>query len=143
MTRKAIGLATITLHMKQYTDDEGVVRIDIEQTATGGIKGTAEKRHLDYKEGEHDDHIFGKVKGKSRFIKISEVEDAFLKSNWLPETENGEAIESNVTSVNNGWEAKQVWGFQDKDGKRMYARNVVVTKGKERREARLYYDYQG
>ena len=143
MTRKAIGLATLTLHIKQYTDDDGVVHIDIEQTATGGVKGTTELRHLDYKEGEHDDHVFGKVRGKSRFVKISDLDDDFLRSNWLPETQNGDAIESNVTSVNNGWEAKQIWGFQEKDGKRYYARNVVVTKGKDRKQARLFYDFQG
>jgi len=40
-TRKAIGLATLTLHTKQYEKD-GVTHIDIEQTATGGIKGTTE-----------------------------------------------------------------------------------------------------
>ena len=141
MTRKAIGLATITLHIKQYKGDDDVVHIDIDQTATGGVKGTTELRHLDFKESEHDDHIFGKVRGKSRFVKISEVEDAHLKSNWLPETENGDAVESNVVSIGNGWEAKQIWGFQEKDGKRLYARNVVVTKGSERKEARLYYDY--
>jgi hypothetical protein len=39
--RKAIGLATVTLHTKQYEED-GVTHIDIDQTATGGIKGTTE-----------------------------------------------------------------------------------------------------
>lgn len=47
-TRKAIGLATITLDVKQYRDDEGVEHIDIVQTATGGIKGTTENRTLDW-----------------------------------------------------------------------------------------------
>lgn len=46
--RRAISLATITLDIKQYRDDEGVEHIDIEQTATGGIKGTTENRTLDW-----------------------------------------------------------------------------------------------
>ncbi|KAL9051699.1 MAG: hypothetical protein Q9162_005849 [Coniocarpon cinnabarinum] len=141
MTRKAIGLATITLHIKQFTNEAGVVQIDIEQTATGGVKGTTEIRHLDWKESDHDDHVFGKVRGKSRFIKVADVDDPFLKSNWREETDKGDAIESYVVSVDNGWIARQIWGFQDKDGKRMYARNIVVTKGSDRKEIRLYYDY--
>lgn len=71
------------------------------------------------------------------------MEDPRLKQNWLPETLEEETVESNVSSVGGGWVAKQVWGFQDKNGKRYYARNVVVTKGKDRKEATLYYDYIG
>lgn len=41
-------MATITLAVKQYRDDDGVEHIDIEQTATGGIKGTTENRTLDW-----------------------------------------------------------------------------------------------
>lgn len=120
-----------------------MIHIDIDQTATGGIKGTTELRQLDNQEVEHDDHIFGKVKGRSRWVKVAEVEDPRLKKGWLPETLEDETVESNVTSVGNGWVAKQVWGFQEKNGKRHYARNVVVTKGKDRKEATLFYDYVG
>ena len=48
MTRKLISVATITLDIKHYTE-EGTEHIDIEQTATGGIKGTTENRILDWK----------------------------------------------------------------------------------------------
>lgn len=48
IVRKAISIATITLDVKQYRDDEGVEHIDIEQTATGGVKGTTENRTLDW-----------------------------------------------------------------------------------------------
>lgn len=47
-TRKAIRFSTITLDIKQYRDDDGVEHIDIDQTATGGIKGTTENRTLDW-----------------------------------------------------------------------------------------------
>ncbi|KAI9723172.1 MAG: hypothetical protein M1828_004275 [Chrysothrix sp. TS-e1954] len=141
LTRKAIGLATLTLHIKEYTDDEGVVHIDIDQTATGGVKGTSEKRVLNNTEREHNDHVFGKVKGSTKWMKLSDVEDPFLKSKWLPETEKDDVIENTVTSMDSGWVASQVWAFQEVNGMRMYARNVVVTKGKDRKEARLVYDY--
>lgn len=46
-TRKAIGLATVTLDIEQYEGlaegapetDAPVTHVDIKQTATGGIKG--------------------------------------------------------------------------------------------------------
>lgn len=142
LTRKAIGLATVTLLIKQYEKD-GVVHVDIDQLATGGVKGTTELRQLDNAEGVHDDHVFGKCKGRSRWVKVADVEDARLRQNWRPETLEAETIESNVENESAKWVAKQIWGFQDKNGKRYYARNVVILKGKERKEATLFYDYVG
>lgn len=141
LTRKAIGLATITLTIKEY-EEGGVTFVDIEQVGTGGIKGTTEKRHLDGKEGEHKDHIFGHVKGISKFGTISEVTDEFLKTGWLPETLEGEIIMTNVTNQDSGWTAQQVWGFEEVQGERRYCRHAVVEKDGKRVNTRLVYDYQ-
>lgn len=132
----------MTLHIKQYEED-GVTHIDIEQFVTGGMKGTTELRQLDGSERVHDDHVFGKCKGTSRWVNIADVEDPRLQQNWRPETLESETVLSVVKSESAGWVAKQTWGFQDRDGKRYYARNIVVSKGKERREATLLYDYVG
>jgi len=48
VTRTLISVATITLDIKHYTED-CTEHIDIDQTATGGIKGTTENRILDWK----------------------------------------------------------------------------------------------
>lgn len=45
------------------------MHIDIEQTATGGLKGTSEKRSLDWQPRPHKDHIFGSVEGRTRFVR--------------------------------------------------------------------------
>jgi hypothetical protein len=82
LTRKAVGLATVTLLIKQYTDDTGTIHIDIEQIATGGLKGTTELRQLNGQEGRHTDHLFGDLTGKSTWVKLSEVTDDFLKEGW-------------------------------------------------------------
>ena len=147
LTRKAIGFATITLHTKQYTDSDNITHIDIDQTATGGIKGTTEIRVLNWTEREHDDHIFGRVKGRSRWLaNFDEIEDPFLKEGWLDvDSEkggpNGELhIESSVVNQEKGWTAQQVWGFAIVDGKRHYTRRVIVTKGKEVVKVRLVYN---
>ena len=47
--------------MKHYKDDSGVEHIDIDQTLTGGIKGTSENRTLDWTERPNNDHVFGDV----------------------------------------------------------------------------------
>lgn len=143
MTRKAITMSTITLSCKTYVDDKGVTHIDIEQTGTGGVKGTTERRQLDWQELEHEDQIFGKVKGKSRWIALSEVSEPWMKEGWLPEMSEGDTkmIQSYVESVGNGWTADQIWGFAEVNGERRYVRRAIVRKGKDEKKTRLVYDY--
>lgn len=152
MMRKAIAWATITLAIKQYTDDTGLTHIDTDQTATGGIKGTQELRTLNWVERPHDDHIFGQLKGKSRWIAPGSQEydalDQFMREGWLEEGEqggpNGEShVQSWVVNEEKGWTAEQIWGFAMVEEKRFYVRRVVVTKGKEVLTVRLVYDWQG
>ncbi|KAK7737473.1 hypothetical protein SLS53_006546 [Cytospora paraplurivora] len=143
LTRKAIGIATVTLHAKEYVDEQGWTHIDIDQTATGGIKGTAENRTLDNTFREHSDWLFGHVQGRTGWVaskdEIGDGTDEFLKGGW--EEGQTEWIVNRVESLDSGWVATQVWGFGIIDGERRYARNTVVTKGKERVELRLVYDF--
>ncbi len=57
-TRKIINVATVTLYVKHYKDDEGVEHIDIEQIGTGGIKSD-ELREVTGKEQEVNHPVFG------------------------------------------------------------------------------------
>jgi len=160
LTRKAIGLATITQHLKQYPDpdDASVTHIDFDQVVTGGITGTTELRTLDWQDRPHSDHLFGSLKGRSRFNKVAALgesvkevrggdeEDAkFLAEGWDEETLAGEIVENYVESDNNGWVGWQVWGFATVTvgGKeeRRHVRKVVVKKGKNVKRIRLVYDW--
>jgi len=112
------------------------------------MKGTSEKRCLDSESRDHADWLFGHVRGRSRWVATpADVEDTHLAAGWLAgEAEakgpKGELlIESYVESLDSDWIATQIWGFQTIDGERRYARNVLVTKGDERVEIRLVYDY--
>ena len=127
--------------MKEYVDEKGVTHIDVDQTVSGGIKGTSERRVLDWVEREHHDHVFGQVKAHCRFIKLSEIPDKFLRTGWSTEMEGADFVEEEIKSLEKEWMAHQLWGFQEVDGKRYYVRNVVVTKGTERKQARLVYGY--
>lgn len=72
-----------------------------------------------------------------------------MKEGWLDgETEKGGPrgelhVQSNVVNEKSGWDAKQIWGFAEVDGKRYYVRRVVVTKGDKVLKARLVYNWQG
>ncbi|KAL8682408.1 MAG: hypothetical protein Q9186_001529 [Xanthomendoza sp. 1 TL-2023] len=138
--RRAIALATITLTITEYVKDD-LTHIDITQVASPGGITTTENRVLDWEYHDHTDKIFGEVKGKSRWVKLSDVDDDdFLKKGW--DDLEGEHVQGYVESNGGGWTADQVWGFELIDGKRYYVRHVVVRKGDDWKLARLVYDYQ-
>lgn len=157
MTRKAVSMATLTLDIKHYTappsppaDPSGpeVSHIEIEQTGTGGLKGSTERRCLDYTFRDHSDWLFGSVRGQSKWMKPEEIQDPFLASkDWFEGDEekggpNGEThVLSHVESVDNGWTATQIWGFQLVEGVRKHVRHIVIAKGSERVELKLVYDW--
>ncbi|KAL8898834.1 MAG: hypothetical protein Q9207_006502 [Kuettlingeria erythrocarpa] len=102
--RRAIALATVTLTVKEYIAD-GLTHIDIEQVATGGITST-ENRTLDWALRDHTDKIFGAVRGKSRWVKLADVDDdKFLKEGF--DDMEGEHVQSWVESKDGGWTANQ------------------------------------
>lgn len=153
LTRKGIKIATVTLSAKQYTE-AGIVHIDIDQVATGGIGATTEKRILDWSENPHTDVLFGTVRGRCRWVPdLAAGEsgegagvklDPYLVEGWnLAASEPGEYLQSWVINDKGGWTAEQIWGFSEVDGKRYHTRRVVVKKGSTTKTATLYYDWQG
>jgi len=147
-TRRAISWSTITVYIKHYKDDDGVEHIDIQQTLSGGIGGTTEERTLDWVPRTHEDNIFNAVIGKSRRIPVGDIEDEFLRQNWLPDVTKHGAInsfvESDTPKSKMTWTADQVWGFQEFDGERRYARHVkFIGSEDERVDAMMVYDYTG
>jgi len=161
-TRRAIALSTITLYVRHYKGDDGVERIDIDQTLTG-IPGTSENRILDWTFREHDDYLFGPVLGKSRRANVDEIENEFLGEGWLPDTVRDGVINSYVKSdtpkSNTSWIAEQVcrpfqhaclqnglpvqtWGFEQVNDERRYVRHVdFIGPENEHIQARLVYDF--
>ncbi|KAL2041348.1 hypothetical protein N7G274_005730 [Stereocaulon virgatum] len=140
--RKAISYATVTLTINQYTDSSNLTHFDIKQVATGGVQGTTENRTLDWTWRDHKDGIFGNVKGRSRWVKLGDVDDdEFLKVGY--DDLEGEHVQAWAENVEKGWTADQIWGFEQINGERRYVRHVVVRKGDDWKQARLVYDYQG
>ncbi|KAF5011921.1 hypothetical protein F66182_15307 [Fusarium sp. NRRL 66182] len=85
LTRKAIGVATITLavtqHIEPNADDPSnapITKINIEQTATGGIKST-ESRTTDWRVREHKDRTFGQCAAQSRLVRGQKGADGKIR----------------------------------------------------------------
>jgi hypothetical protein len=92
---------------------DGLEHIDIPQTVSGGLQGTTELRILDGQKRSHEDHVFGKVEGQTLWVKLDEIEEDFLKEDWLPEMTEGKGfIKSWVRSTDKTgdkeWQATQV-----------------------------------
>ncbi|KEQ99054.1 hypothetical protein AUEXF2481DRAFT_1872 [Aureobasidium subglaciale EXF-2481] len=145
VVRQAVKYSNITLHVKQFVDENGLEHIDNEQVTTGNIRNT-EERVVDYAWHEKDDKVFGMVTGRSRFVKLDEIEHDYLKQGWdekfLAEGDR-EVFQSIVNSVGKkpNWTADQVWGFEVVDGQKRHTRRIIVKRGKEEYKLRLVYDW--
>ncbi|RMZ66697.1 lccl domain-containing [Pyrenophora seminiperda CCB06] len=158
LTRKGLGAATITQHLRQTpsTGEDGspATDITIEQFVTGGIKGNVEKRVLDWAPRDHTDWLFGTVQTRNRYSTLAKAKEenngqpddvGFMIEGWLKETEEGEVVEGYAVNEKQGWTAWQIWGFADIGGERKLTRKFVVKKtGKDEfTRVRLTYDYLG
>ncbi|KAI5123553.1 hypothetical protein M0805_003372 [Coniferiporia weirii] len=143
--RRIIRMLTITLYVKHYKDDEGKEHVDIYQAA-GSVDENFEQRTLDWTERAVEDKTFGPVVGKSRKIKVEDIEDDWQKDGWLSDTLEQGAIEAHTESdtpkSGRTWIANQVWGFAEINGERKYTRKVhFVGPQGEDIKAVLVYDY--
>lgn len=115
-------MATVTLAITSYTDDDSAVHIDIAQTATGGIKGTTEKRTLSWVQAAHSDPLFGDVVGRSRIVSKSELEAL------VPECQGHKGITDEEIGFLKGvgkWEeGEEEWVQSYVDGKGWVAEQV-------------------
>jgi hypothetical protein len=127
------------------------VHIDIDQTATGGIKGTSEYRDVDDVERPHSDWLFGKTQARTRWIGVdgfpaivAEYGD-YMTKGWLEDGEGkapgGESHLINVVVAEAGWTGAQIWGFQTIGGERRYVRLIQVSKGDKKELVRFIYDF--
>lgn len=139
-------------------DGQPTTQIVIDQLVTGGLKGSTEKRTLDWHFRVHSDWLFGTLQGRSRYTTLANVleeskvqggvteEDAkYLAEGWLKETEEGDIVESFVDNEDNKWTGWQIWGFAEIGGERKLTRRFAIRR-KDRDEVvrvRLVYDYTG
>ena len=144
LTRNAIYYSTLTLDVKHYKDDAGTEHIDIRQTLTGSVGGTTERRTLDWAARSHRDHLFGSVVGQSRRVTdLSIIGDAYLENGWDADGIKDGVVESYVVNEENGWSARQIWGFEVIKDEKRYVRHLRFEKDDIMLEKKMAYDYVG
>ena len=99
-----------------------------------------EEWFTDWSFRETKDPVMGLVKAKARWIEPSAADDEFLLSGWIDE--GPQQIQAYVESVGDGWTANQVWGFEQREGNRMFVRRVVVKKDQQVEKVSLVYDFE-
>ena len=70
--------------------------------------------------------------------------EGLLKNGWTQDVvEADELIDALVESLNHGWVARLIWGFEEINGERRFVRRTVVTKGEQVRNLRMVFDFKG
>lgn len=86
VVRKAIGISTVTLKLRQYWEpgpetSTPIAKIEVTQSTSSGLPGTTEKRTLDWSETPQEDHIFGACLVQTRWIRGSKSADGKVRPN--------------------------------------------------------------
>jgi hypothetical protein len=137
VTRITASKAPITLNITQISDAE----IHIKQSTVLNLPSINEEWYLHENDWrEQKDAFMGKVRSRSRWCKVSEVNggDGFLTDGLDADAEVIEAVVEGLGSVT--WKATQVWCFE---GEKFVRRVVTEGKNGEKAEVRLVYEFQG
>ncbi|KAF5320203.1 hypothetical protein D9758_017880 [Tetrapyrgos nigripes] len=151
VTRKALGLASITAHITPSVQDNGVERIEVVPYISGGFKWSLDVRPLDLSEQQVSNPILGTMVYKSRKIKLSEVtkDDEYLKEGHSGSLKEGWDTSADDTLINShvvgkGWVQDETWGLMDFNGKKHFTmRYRVINDAKEETDLKIVYDYTG
>ncbi|OJI99010.1 hypothetical protein ASPVEDRAFT_495831 [Aspergillus versicolor CBS 583.65] len=139
LVRSAIAYAPVTLTITQSEDGTGVTKIESTQSTLG--RTVSDVRVLDWEATEQPDHLlFGSLSMRSRWAERSSLDDGFLAGDADVKADGEEVIEVLVTGTE--WTNHQVWGFEEIDGQRYHTRRGTVTKGEQRVQVRMVYDWQ-
>lgn len=146
LVRNAIAYAPVTLTITQTADadvdvDGGTRITKIESTQSTLGRTVSDVRFLDWEVTEQQDHpLFGSMSMRSRWARKSSLDDGFLAGDGDAKGDGDEVIE--VLVVGTEWTSHQVWGFEEIDGQRYHTRRGVVSKGEQRVQVRMVYDWQ-
>jgi len=149
--RTAIYYATITVDIRHGIREGQVEHLEIDNTATGGLKGTTIHIILDNEIHAHYDYVFGAVTSQALRVPIEELE-YFKDVDWDVEasTAHPEGVgQAGILVVRNGpdetkredkWSAYNVWGYEFIEGKKTYVRRIHFWSPKLTKDLVVVYD---
>lgn len=114
--------------------------MDITQSAAK-LAGTKEHHCLDGLTHNHRDWIFGEIQGYGCWLKLTELEDEYLKSGWIEESKEDKFIVEYTENHTSRWAVHHIWGFQMIEEERRFCRKAFVEKDGRRINFRIVYDY--
>ncbi|KAJ3520864.1 hypothetical protein NM688_g9099 [Phlebia brevispora] len=143
MTRKALGMTTLTVTLT-HTKDGDVEKVVTEQVLSGGVGASTEERILDWEARPYENKLFNKTTGKSKRVKLDEIEEEYLKGGWAPAAQEHGVISIWAEGVEVEWVTNAMWGLEEVNGEVRYVRRVHFTGPKgEKVQARIVFDYVG
>lgn len=145
LTRKVITMSPIILTMRQSVDAKtGLTHLDIDSRPESGLPGTTEERVLNWEPVEVDSALFGKLRGRTRWVQPSELvdENEYLTAGLEKDgSDDGRLIQMYTEFLAISAVTTQVCGFETVNGARYHTRRIVARKGDEVVKVRLVYDY--
>ncbi|KAK4985521.1 hypothetical protein LTR50_005929 [Elasticomyces elasticus] len=141
MVRQVVQYSSITVTLKQFADPKGKVHLEQQQTTTGGMR-TTKDRIVDGEWSQKDNKIWGPVRTRTRFVKLRDIDDDFLKAGWTQDCLEGEVIETMDESLSDTWTARQVYGLAEVNGEKKQVRKIVAKKGDQVERIRMVYNWK-
>ncbi|OQD67491.1 hypothetical protein PENPOL_c003G07263 [Penicillium polonicum] len=82
LTRKVVNVGSITMTIKQYTDEAGLTHLTIDSKSGSGLQGSTENRLLN-NETRHANHpLFGKITGRTAWVNLADLPSPWLTNGW-------------------------------------------------------------
>jgi hypothetical protein len=111
LLRKAAAAATLTLHIRHYTDGAGVEHIDITQHLPRD-RTVAELRTLDGTNHANESRALGHVLSSTRRMRLADVREEWLRNGWTQDAVEHGVIEvltcSETAKSKTTWELRSV-----------------------------------
>ncbi|KAJ9137154.1 Calycin [Pleurostoma richardsiae] len=141
LTRKVLTVGTFTLTIQETVDEAGLTHLVIDTKPGSGLPGTTERRVLNDEPSELTHPLFGKIRGRTKWLAPAELPSEWLGAGF----EDGTVKTMLMTTDHLDIDAitYQAGAFQVIKEERRYVRNVEVQRGDESQRVKLVYDYLG
>ncbi|KAK2051503.1 hypothetical protein LY76DRAFT_640100 [Colletotrichum caudatum] len=148
IVRKVISYASLELKMEQKDPappDRAATVIDVSQTVRPGGFDTANSYILDGEIRHAKVPIFGAMSMRAQYVPMAEVSEEDLMGHEIERpsvSDDRVAIKEMTEGVNTGWKTTVLWGFEKVNEERRFCKYCTTTRGDEKVQARLVYDYR-
>ncbi|KAJ5993160.1 hypothetical protein N7451_008884 [Penicillium sp. IBT 35674x] len=140
LTRKVLTVGSFTLTIRETVDEEGVTHLIIDTKPSSGLPGTTERRVLNNEPSELTHPLFGKIRGRTKWVALADLPSEWLGCGFQDGTEKAMLMTTDHIDIDTV--TYQAGGFEIINEERRYVRHVEVRNiGVQ--QVKLVYDYLG